>query len=70
MLNEQIYSFARLLDDADTAPNTPEVQTYAGLHDRLEKQLADWSSLKTSGVASFCAHLRDAGLQGSMSACH
>jgi hypothetical protein len=70
MLNEQIYSFARLLDDADTAPNTPEVQTYAGLHDRLEKQLSDWSSLKTSGVASFCGHLRDAGLQGSMSTCH
>jgi photosystem II stability/assembly factor-like uncharacterized protein len=70
MLNEQIYSFAGLLDDADTPPTTPEVQTYAGLHDRLEKQLADWSSLKTSGVASFCAHLRDAGLQASMSACH
>jgi photosystem II stability/assembly factor-like uncharacterized protein len=70
MLNEQIYSFANLLDDADTAPNTPEVQTYAGLHDKLGKQLADWASLKSGGVATFCGHLRDAGLQGSMSACH
>jgi hypothetical protein len=70
MLNEQIYSFAGLLDDADTAPNTPEVQTYAGLHDRLQVQLANWSSLKTSGAASFCAGLRAAGLQSSMSACH
>jgi len=70
MLNEQIYSFAGLLDDADTAPNTPEVQTYAGLHDRLQAQLSDWSSLKTSGVASFCGHRREVGLQGSMSACH
>jgi len=70
MLNEQIYSFANLLDDADTAPNTPEVQTYAGLHDKLGKQLADWASLKSGGVATFCGHLRDAGLQGSVGACH
>jgi photosystem II stability/assembly factor-like uncharacterized protein len=70
MLNEQIYSFANLLDDADTAPNTPEVHTYAGLHDKLGKQLADWTSLKSGGVATFCGHLRDAGLQGSISACH
>jgi photosystem II stability/assembly factor-like uncharacterized protein len=61
MLNEQIYSFAGLLDDADTAPNAPELETYAGLHARLEAQLADWADLKKTGIASFCTHAREAG---------
>jgi photosystem II stability/assembly factor-like uncharacterized protein len=61
MLNEQIYSFAGLLDDADTAPNTPEVETYAGLHAKLQTQLAHWASLKKSAISSFCAQGRDAG---------
>ena len=61
MLNEQIYTFAELLDDADTAPNKPEVDTYAGLHSRLETQLAAWGDLKKNGIAAFCAHLRDSG---------
>jgi hypothetical protein len=39
MLNEQIYSFADLLNDADTAPNKPQVDTYAGLHSRLDGSL-------------------------------
>jgi photosystem II stability/assembly factor-like uncharacterized protein len=62
MLNEQIYSFAELLDDADTAPNKPQVDTYAGLHARLETQLAAWADLKKTGIAAFCAHVRDSGL--------
>ena len=61
MLNEQIYTFAELLDDADTAPNKPEVDTYAGLHSRLETQLAAWGDLKKNGIAAFCVHLRDSG---------
>jgi hypothetical protein len=61
MLNEQIYSFAGLLDDADTAPNTPEVNTYAGLHARLQAQLAQWVDLKKTGIPSFCGRARDAG---------
>ncbi len=65
MLNEQIYSFAELLDDADTAPNKPEVDTYAGLHARLETQLAAWADLKKTGLSAFCAHLRDAGQGGT-----
>ncbi len=65
MLNEQIYSFAELLDDADTAPNKPEVDTYAGLHARLETELAAWADLKKTGVSAFCAHLRDAGQGGT-----
>jgi photosystem II stability/assembly factor-like uncharacterized protein len=69
MLNEQIYSFAGLLDDADTAPNKPEVDTYGDLHSRLETQLAAWSDLKKTGIPAFCAHLRAAGQQGGMSAC-
>ncbi|HUI61528.1 MAG TPA: hypothetical protein VLX90_14970, partial [Steroidobacteraceae bacterium] len=55
MLNEQIYSFANLLDDADTAPNAEETATYAGLHARLDSQLSSWKALKTQ-AARFCAH--------------
>jgi photosystem II stability/assembly factor-like uncharacterized protein len=62
MLNEQIYSFAELLGDADTAPNKPEVDTYAGFHSRLESQLVAWGDLKKTGIAPFCGQLRDAGL--------
>ena len=61
MLNEQIYAFAGLLDDADTAPNTPEVDTYAGLHGRLQTQLAQWADLKKTGIPGFCGRARDAG---------
>ncbi|MGO9803610.1 MAG: WD40/YVTN/BNR-like repeat-containing protein [Steroidobacteraceae bacterium] len=70
MLNEQIYSFAGLLDDADTAPNVQEIETYAALHDKLGKELADWSALKTTGVAAFCTRARDAGFdQASRAPC-
>ena len=62
MLNEQIYSFAGLLDDADTAPNVQEVETYAGFHDKLSRQLADWSALKSKEVPAFCTQARGAGL--------
>ena len=61
MLNEQIYSFSGLLDDADTAPNAQEIETYAGLHAQLVAQLAAWNALGKSGVASFRAHAQGAG---------
>ena len=61
MLNEQIYSFAGLLDDADTAPNVQEVETYAGFHDKLVRQLADWTALKSKEVPGLCAQARGAG---------
>ena len=61
MLNEQIYSFSGLLDDADTAPNAQEIETYADLHAQLAAQLAAWSALGKSGVASFRAHAQGAG---------
>jgi len=70
MLNEQIYTFAELLDDADTAPNKPEVDTYAGLHSRLETQLAAWGELKKSGISAFCSHLHTSGAgTATMSSC-
>jgi photosystem II stability/assembly factor-like uncharacterized protein len=56
MLNEQIYSFAGLLDDADTAPNAQEVETYAGFHSKLAAQLAEWSTLEATKIAAFCTH--------------
>jgi hypothetical protein len=58
MLNEQIYSFAGLLEDADTAPNQQETQTYADLHGRLQAQLAAWNQLKTSEVTPFLAKVK------------
>jgi hypothetical protein len=57
MLNEQIYSFSGLLDDADTAPNAQEIDTYAGLHASLDVQLAAWNALKKDQVLAFCANL-------------
>jgi hypothetical protein len=64
MLNEQIYAFAGLLEDADTAPNEQEVETYADLHARLGTQLKDWQALRESKVNAFCAHARQAGYGG------
>lgn len=62
MLNEQIYSFSQQLDDADTAPNEQQTETYAGMHARLGTQLADWSALKSTQVAAFCKRAREVGL--------
>jgi hypothetical protein len=62
MLNEQIYSFAGLLDDADTAPNQQETDTYAGLHARLTQQLTAWDELKKNRVPAFCAQARRADI--------
>jgi len=58
MLNEQIYSFAGLLDDADTPPNKQELDTYADLHGRLQTQLAAWAKLKQGAVATFFSHVQ------------
>jgi photosystem II stability/assembly factor-like uncharacterized protein len=69
MLNEQIYSFAGLLDDADTAPNTEEVSTYAGMHDRLGAQLAKWEGLKKGGIAAWCTRLRSGQASGTPAGC-
>ncbi len=62
MLNEQIYSFSGLLDDADTAPNEEEISTYSSMHVRLGTQLAAWNDLKKSRAETFCARARDAGV--------
>ena len=65
MLNEQIYAFSGLLDDADTAPNAQEIETYAGLHASLGAQLAAWDGLKRTRLSAFCAHARSAGVRDS-----
>ncbi|MBS0419997.1 MAG: glycosyl hydrolase [Proteobacteria bacterium] len=71
MLNEQIYSFAGLLDDADTAPNAQEIETYAGFHNKLAAQLADWSALETKKIAAFCAHYHATSQNAkSVTSCH
>jgi photosystem II stability/assembly factor-like uncharacterized protein len=67
MLNEQIYSFSQQLDDADTAPNEQQTETYAGMHARLAAQLADWSALKSTQGVAFCKRAREAGI-GELSA--
>lgn len=61
MLNEQIYAFSGLLEDADTAPNEQETETYADLHTRLDAQLKDWDALKSTRLPVFCARTRAAG---------
>jgi hypothetical protein len=69
MLNEQIYSFSQLLDDADTAPNQQETDTYAGMHARLTAQLTDWNTLKTTQLTAFCKRVRDAGIDAAVAPC-
>jgi photosystem II stability/assembly factor-like uncharacterized protein len=56
MLNEQIYAFAGLLDDSDTAPTKQELDTYADMHMRLQAQLAAWTELKQGAAAAFLMH--------------
>jgi hypothetical protein len=58
MLNEQIYGFAGLLDDSDTAPTKQELETYADMHARLGTQLAAWNNLKSTQVAAFRARAK------------
>jgi hypothetical protein len=46
------------------------LETYAGLHAKLQAQLAHWTSLKKTEVSSFCSHARTAGQNvASMSTC-
>ena len=56
MLNEQIYGFASLLDDSDTAPNAEEIETYSGMHAKLGVQLTAWDNMKKTQLAAFSAH--------------
>jgi photosystem II stability/assembly factor-like uncharacterized protein len=57
MLNEQIYSFASLLDDADTAPTPEETSTYAVFHSQLQSLLAQWNKIKAGDLAAFRAQV-------------
>ena len=56
-LNEQIYSFAQLLEDADTAPTPEETTTYAEFHSKLGSLLAQWDKLKGGELAGFRAQV-------------
>ena len=62
MLNEQIYAFENDLEDADTAPTKQEVETYAGFHAQLEKQLEAWGAIKRGSVPSFREQVKRAGI--------
>jgi photosystem II stability/assembly factor-like uncharacterized protein len=66
MLNEQIYSFSGLLEDADTAPNAQEIETYSALHAKLDAQLAAWNALMKTRISAFCAHAGGAGLRDTL----
>jgi hypothetical protein len=57
MLNEQIYTFASLLEDADTAPTPEESATYADFHGKLEALLAQWNKIKAGDLAAFRAQV-------------
>ena len=45
MLNEQIASFAAMLEDADTPPTQQQQALYRSLHEKLQAQLALWREL-------------------------
>ena len=62
MLNEQIYAFAGNLEDADTAPTKQEVETYAGFHAQLEKQLDAWEVIKRTSLPSFTEQVKRVGI--------
>jgi photosystem II stability/assembly factor-like uncharacterized protein len=62
MLNEQIYAFAGVLEDADTAPTKQEVEFYATLHAQLAAQLDAWFEVKRTALASFRDHMNQAGI--------
>jgi hypothetical protein len=62
MLNEQIYAFEGDLEDADTAPTKQEVETYAGFHAQLEKELDAWGTIKHTSLPSFQEQLKRAGM--------
>ncbi len=63
MLNEQIYTFAGILEDGDTAPTVPELETYATFHASLEGRLAAWNKLKSTDLAAFRAALQKKGIK-------
>jgi len=63
MLNEQIYAFEGDLEDADTAPTKQEVETYAGFHAQLEKQLNAWGAIKHTSLQSFQEQVKRAGIE-------
>jgi len=60
-LNEQIYSFAGLLEDADAAPTPEETSTYSGFHSQLASLLSQWNKLKSGDVAQFRAQVQKGG---------
>jgi hypothetical protein len=62
MLNEQIYAFEGDLEDADTAPTKQEVDTYAGFHAQLEKELDAWGAIKRTSLPSFQEQVKRAGI--------
>jgi photosystem II stability/assembly factor-like uncharacterized protein len=59
-LNEQIYNFAGLLEDADTAPTPEETATYAGFHSQLANLLGQWNKMK-GDVAAFRTQMTKGG---------
>jgi photosystem II stability/assembly factor-like uncharacterized protein len=51
-LNEQYDTFTQLVDSDDFAPTEPQLKVFAGLHARLEKELARWQAILHSDVAA------------------
>jgi hypothetical protein len=60
-LNEQIYTFAGVLEDADTAPTPEETSTYGDFHSQLQALLAQWNTLKSGDLAAFRAQVQKGG---------
>jgi hypothetical protein len=62
MLNEQIYAFENDLEDADTAPTKQEIETYAGFHAQLQRELDAWAAIKRTSLPSLQEQLKRVGI--------
>jgi photosystem II stability/assembly factor-like uncharacterized protein len=62
MLNEQYATFQLTLGDADTPPTAQHRAMFESLHSRLTAELAAWQQLRSEGLASFNATLKQTGV--------
>ncbi|HEX4666268.1 MAG TPA: hypothetical protein VH207_06675 [Chthoniobacterales bacterium] len=49
-LNEEFYTFSKVIEAADAAPTEPQQEVFAMLDKRLEEQLQNWRQIKSEEV--------------------
>ena len=65
-LNEEFYTFSRLIDAADAAPTESQLQVFEMLDKRLQEQLQTWTQLKNEEVPKVNQLIRDANVPALM----